>query len=160
MVQSSITLNYWTDIFSVWNAMILFNLSEGYLIASTYCLSRCQGIWILLLFERELSVSLVRCRSVGCTEARRRHPSPQTVPCSSTKPQRGNNMHIHTQKFPSHTLNPKILYPYPHFLLLAPSKDWSHIERELETMLVLSEDLPALTSTWTFSGVLLGLDRE
>lgn len=48
----------------------------------------------------------------------------------------------------------------PQLLLLMPSEERSCIERELETMHVLSKDLLALTSTWTFSAVLLGLDRE
>lgn len=61
------------------------------------------------------------------------------------------------------TLPPWVLFPLsPHqpFLLLMLSEERSCIERDLETMLVLSKELPALTSTWTFSAVLLGLDRE
>lgn len=71
-------------------------------------------------------------------------------------------IHVHTTS-PCHTVfDPSTLSRGPFLppLLLMLSEERSRIERELETVLVLSKELPALTSTWTFSAVLLGLDRE
>lgn len=136
--------------------------------AGAYCLSWCQGIWFVIL-----PVSPLLCRAAGFTEAKTRHlPFPQRALCVSPEPQRGDRTHTHTHMCTStqaslatHSLTPPPQAPCtppssPQLLPLMPSEERSCTERELETMHVLSKDLLALTSTWTFSAVLLGLDRE
>lgn len=137
-----------------WNSYVSFCLFALIIPqVKSYCLNKGFG----LSYSLRRPSSLLALCSAGLQGSLKQgddiSPLPQKAQRLSPEPHRGDTvqMHTHTQ-VPSHTLSdPSTLSPapciplFPHLLLLVPSEDRSCIE--LETMLVLSEELPALTST-------------
>jgi len=105
-----------------------FILAIPHLRAGTYCLSRCQGIWFVLRFEKTiLPVSPLVCRVAGFIEARRWHlPFPQRAQCLSSGPLRRDTVeiHSHTHRVPSHKLSDPL---HPKLLVLPISPTFSSL---------------------------------